>query len=308
MTDTPPLVSVIIPAYRRADFVNQAVASIGRQTFTDYEIIVVDDGSGDKLVGRYALPPEVTLIMRTDNSGRASIPRNEGARAARGRYLAFLDMDDIWLPEALATLVRLLNTHPQAALAFCHYTGVDESLQPVEQQVPPPVLQADALEQLLTRCIIRSTSIVLFRREAFEAAGGFDDAIIGTADWDLYLRLASSTPFAADPARLVQYRWHPGQQVCDKRRMHAGNVTVLEKAKGWLPAVRPDLRAHLRRQLARRYYAMARQQIIDGDDSHAVLQTCRAALRHHWCSFLAVRVLFRLMKRQVRAGRKPNAV
>jgi len=277
MADTIPVVSVIIPAYRHADFVNQAVAGVMRQTFTDYEIIVVDDCSGEETVRQYRLPPAALLIVRAENSGRASIPRNDGFRASRGRYLAFLDMDDIWTPEKLATQVAILDAHPEIGLTFCHYTKVDETLKPRINQTPPPRMAKDHLKQLLARNMIRTPSLPLIRRSALEAVGGFDDAIICAADWDLWIRLARVTAFHADAASRVLYRYSAGQQSKQLLRMRRGGIMALEKARGWAARERPDLLPTLHRRLAHLYCRYAWTQMSSREEIPAVRRSLSAA-------------------------------
>lgn len=272
-----PAVSIIIPAYGRADFVNQAVAGIGQQTFTDYEIIVVDDGSGDVVVAGYQLPPTAKLIRRETNSGRASIPRNDGFRVSRGRYLAFLDMDDVWLPEKLASQVAILDAHPEIGVTYCHYHQVDEILQPLPKQIDPPSVGADFLAEMIDRCFIRSPSLTLIRREALEAAGVFDEEIIGTCDWDMWLRLARSVAFHLDPSPLVRYRVYGNQQSQNQPLMRRGNIVVLEKQRQWITGNRPDLLPFFRRTLSRRYYLYLETQLAMGDDVPAIRHTLAAA-------------------------------
>jgi len=277
MTATTPLVSVIIPAYRRADFLNQAIASILRQTLTDYEIIVVDDCSGAEIVARYQLPPMARLIVRAANSGRASIPRNDGFHASHGQYLAFLDMDDVWAPEKLASQVATLDAHPDIGVTFCHYTEVDETLTPQRIQTPPPRLATDILKQVLARNMIRTPSLALIRRSVLEAVGGFDEKIICTADWDLWIRLARLTTFHADAERLVLYRYSAGQQSKNLLRMRRGGVVVLQKALEWVKQERPDLLPILHRRLAHLYSRYAWTQMSAGEEIPAVLHSLTSA-------------------------------
>ncbi|MHB9109254.1 MAG: glycosyltransferase family 2 protein [Armatimonadota bacterium] len=289
-----PTVSVIIPSHRSADFTNQAVASVMRQTFTDYEIIVVDDGSGDDVVSRYRFPPSVRLIRRQQNSGGASAPRNAGIRAARGRYLAFLDSDDIWLPDKLAMQVAVLDTRPEVGVTFCHYQVVDEVLHPLARQLPPVDLTGDVVRQLLISCFIRTPSLTLVRRTALEAAGEFDETLTRGEDWGLWLRLAALTTFHADPACAVLYRRSPGQLTADWYLMRLGNIAVLENARAWCAATRPDQLLFLRYQLSMEYYKLAKQQIALREEVPVIYQTVKAAVARHPGALRAYQGFFRL--------------
>lgn len=277
MPETSPLVSIVIPAYRRADFLNQAIDSVLTQTLADYELIVVDDCSGEEIVRQYRLPPGARLIVRAENSGRASVPRNDGLRAARGRYVAFMDMDDIWAPEKLAEQAAVLEAHPEVGLTFCHYTIVDEALRPRKRQPRPTRLGRDILRQLLAANVIHTPSQVLIRRSVLEEVGGFDDAIFCSADWDLWTRLARVTAFHADARPLMLYRCSAGQQSRNKLRMYQGAIMAREKALDWVARERPDLLPVLRRRLAYLYCRYARWQLRSGEALSAVSRSLSIA-------------------------------
>jgi glycosyltransferase involved in cell wall biosynthesis len=275
-----PVVSVIIPTYGRAEFVNQAVASVLQQTFTDYEIIVVDDCSGDDVVAAYRLPSTATLITREVNSGSAALPRSDGFHVARGRYLAFLDSDDLWLPDMLAGQVALLDAHPEVGVAFCHFTLVDQALRPLAKQAQPKSIGTDALAEMIACCVIRTPSQALIRREALEAVGGLDLECPGTEDWELWLRLARTTRFATDPTPHILYRVHANQQSNGELLMRRGGILALEKQGQWIADHRPELLAHFHRHLSRRYYLFAEAQFAAGEPAPAIYRTLVTARAH----------------------------
>jgi hypothetical protein len=139
-------------------------------------------------------------------------------------------------------------------------------------------LKKDVLQQLLVAQFLRSPSLALIRRSVLEIEGVFDEEIIGTSDWDLWLRLGRSAQFQADPTPQVIYRRHAGQQSQYRRlACKRGNVLVLEKTARWLADRRPDLLPLLHRQLARRYNAYAKAQVAAGDDVPAILRSIQAA-------------------------------
>ncbi|MHB0936041.1 MAG: glycosyltransferase family 2 protein [Armatimonadota bacterium] len=278
MAGSSPLVSVILPACRRADFVNQAIDSVARQTFTDYELLVIDDGSGDDIVAQYRLPASARLIRRAANSGGAATPRNDGIAEARGKYLAFLDMDDVCLPEKLATQVATLEAHPNVGMTFCHYTLVDEALGPLPAQRPPARLPADTLRALLHGNLIRTPSQVLARRQDVEAAGCFDTALRSAEDWDLWLRLAARTAFHADPVPNLLFRRHAGQHTADRARICQWSLRVLEKTGTWLGEEHPSLLPHWRRALTRQHYRQAKIQIADRVEPPVIYHTLKHAV------------------------------
>jgi glycosyltransferase involved in cell wall biosynthesis len=179
---SPPTISAIIPAYNAAAFIGSAIESALAQTCPPVEIIVVDDGSTDdtaEVVRQFAEP--VRLLTQT-NGGPAAA-RNHAARAASGEWLAFLDADDLWLPQKLEREIAFISD-ASVAIVHCLAEGQEEKLA-----IPDDV----DFERLWTRNCI-SNSSVLLRRTAFEQAGGFDEdrSLIGVEDYNLWLRLAAA--------------------------------------------------------------------------------------------------------------------
>ena len=176
-----PTVSVIIPAYNAAGFVDRAIESALAQTHPPLEILVIDDGSKDatsEVVARWAPP---VRLLQQQNGGPAAA-RNHGAREARGEWLAFLDADDRWLPEKLARQLASAKT-PDVALVY--------SRPPMHAgRVISPMADFDTLWQ--RNFLI--TSAVMVRRDVFKRHDGFDEerALIGVEDYNLWLRMAAA--------------------------------------------------------------------------------------------------------------------
>ncbi|MHB9134583.1 MAG: glycosyltransferase family 2 protein [Armatimonadota bacterium] len=283
MSQPAPRVTVIITTYRQAAFLQQAVESVARQTFTDYELIVVDDGSPDEVVRQYALPEGARLIRLPANTGGPSVPRNVGMQAARGRYVAFLDGDDVWLPGKLAAQVAVLEAHPEIAVTFCHFTRVDETLAPLRRQLPPVRLgREDLPARLIAGCFIRSPSLVLVRRAALEAAGEFDPRMPSAADWGMWLRMAPRARFHSDPTPHALYRVYAGQMSSVGREFISfhNDRYFLKKTLAWATGQRPDLAPLIRRCLARKYVRAARLQHAAGKSASTVTRTLRIALAY----------------------------
>jgi glycosyltransferase involved in cell wall biosynthesis len=195
--NSPPTVSVIIPAYNAAEFVGRAIESALRQTVPALEILVIDDGSKDVTAERVAQYPAPVRLLRQANGGPASA-RNHGAREARGEWLAFLDADDAWFPHKLEVQQTYL-ADPEVAL--------------VHAREPSEYAPADATFEALWRRNFLLTSSVLLRRAAFEEAGGFDEdrALIGVEDYNLWLRLAArGHRIVGHPELLHDYTPAPG--------------------------------------------------------------------------------------------------
>jgi len=227
---TMPEVSVIIPTYNRADLVTLAIESVLAQTYPDFEIIVIDDGSQDDtgaVVKAYP-DPRIRYIYQ-DNTGLGGA-RNTGIRAARGRYVAFLDADDLFLPENLALQVQELQSHPEAGFAAGGHLFVDKAGQPLAERRPWRSYPQPDLETWLHGCPI-IPSAVLIRREWLMRVDGFTALRpMGAEDWDLWLRLAyRGCRMAWTPHVVSAYRIHSGQMVKDGLRQKKSALAVLDK-------------------------------------------------------------------------------
>jgi glycosyltransferase involved in cell wall biosynthesis len=188
---TAPLVSVIIPAYNCSSYIAAALDSVLAQTMSDYEIIVVNDGSLDTPELERVLQPYAASIRYIKQAnGGASAARNTAVRAARGRYLAFLDSDDIWLPHHLEHQTRLLLQDPSLGLVYSNGVRVkDDRLIAIAFDETPQSLPVNTVSLLLEKATVNTSSTVVIR-EAVVAAGLFDEQLKRCEDVDLWLRLA----------------------------------------------------------------------------------------------------------------------
>ncbi len=185
-------VSVIIPTFNRRQLVREAVALVCAQRDADYEIIVVDDGSTDGTADM--LRAEFGSRLRpicTENRG-VSAARNRGVAESHGDLIAFLDSDDLWLPDKLAAQGRFLREHPNAAICQTEEIWVRNGVRvnPCKHHRKP---SGDIFEASLRLCLV-SPSAVMVRRALFEASGGFDESLPACEDYDLWLRIARDTP------------------------------------------------------------------------------------------------------------------
>jgi len=188
-----PRVSVVIPAFNAERDIGDALASVFRQSFSDFEVIVVDDGSPDGPEMDGAVAPfgsRIRYIRHTVNRGAAAA-RNSGLRAARGSLIAFLDADDLWMPDFLRRQVWFLDAHRDCGLVYCDAQISGESpLAGRRFMETAPSTGAVTLESLIAqRCNIPLSTVVMRRKPAFDV-GLFDEAIRRGQDYDLWLRLA----------------------------------------------------------------------------------------------------------------------
>jgi glycosyltransferase involved in cell wall biosynthesis len=241
---TKPLVSIVIPCYRQAHLLSDAIESALAQTYAPIEIVVVDDGSPDDVgavVGRY---PAVHFIRQRNRGGSAA--RNAGLHASRGQYIVFLDGDDILLPHAVETGVQVLDEHPDCAFVhgMCDRRRLDGTW--IESRSPIVGDQDFYLELLKGNCI-RGLHAVVFRRAALEEVGGFDERRRQANDWDLYLRLTRRFRAYGHGRLVATYRRHTQNT---NRFSNAG--AMLRSSMAVLRAQRAHVRGNTQYSEARR--------------------------------------------------------
>jgi glycosyltransferase involved in cell wall biosynthesis len=205
-----PNVSIIIPTYNRLSMLKEAVDSVLAQDFEDMELIVVDDGSTDgtgEEMKRYG--GRVKLIQHSESRG-VSAARNRGILHARGKYIAFLDSDDLWVKGKLKIQVAFLNDNPHYPLCY-----TDEIWIRKGKRVNPMVKHAKysgwIFEKCLPLCII-SPSSAMMRRTLFSRVGLFDEALPVCEDYDFWLRVSARFPvFFIDRKLIIKRGGHPDQ-------------------------------------------------------------------------------------------------
>jgi glycosyltransferase involved in cell wall biosynthesis len=227
----PPKVSVIVPAYNQAHFLEKALESLLAQTFRDYEIIVVDDGSTDRTPEIAAHFQERIRYIRQENKGLAGA-RNTGIVAAQGEWIGLLDSDDEWKPNYLETMVALADENPDGVVFYCLAQSVDVDGNPLPQIVGGPVQTPDELYPAMVRANFIIPSTVLMKTEAIKKAGLFDGALRSCEDWDLWLRLLPEQKFLGLNDCLVRYRIHGSSLSTDPSGMQRAARMVIEKHFG----------------------------------------------------------------------------
>lgn len=230
-----PAVSVVIPAYNAAWCVARAIDSVLAQSFRDFELIVVDDGSTDDTAAVLAGYASKLRVVGQPNGGMSSA-RNAGIRAASGRYLAFLDADDRWLPEKLARQIVLLEARPD--LAFCAATArlEDSEGRPVGEwrgRGGSPATLSEVFAQ--HAAVAGGASAVVARRQLVADLGGFDETLAGAEDTDLWIRLAACGDFACIDEPLVVVLRRAGSVSRNRDAMRCGALAMTVKNRPLLP-------------------------------------------------------------------------
>src|SRR6266404_409937 len=247
-------VSVIIPTYNSARFLIDAIDSVLAQTFKDFEVIVIDDGSTDETESLMQKYGSGVRYIRQENRGVA-LTRNHGIDESRGKYVAFLDADDVWLPHKLDRQVSALYSRSDFRACYSAFSVAGDNLRSIA--VNRSDRRGSALEDLLLRGnVVATPSTVLCERSLLEVAGGFDPAMSQCADWDMWVRLAAFTEFLYLDEALVTYRQHDGNMSRDASLLERDSILVLEKgfAMSGLPE---SLRARRRPAFARNFMVLA---------------------------------------------------
>jgi glycosyltransferase involved in cell wall biosynthesis/peptidoglycan/xylan/chitin deacetylase (PgdA/CDA1 family) len=205
--DPCPLVSVVVTTFNYACFLPTAIESVLGQTYPNSEVVVVDDGSTDDtaaVVDRYAARGVRYVYQENRGAGAA---RNTGLSRTSGPLVAFLDADDVWLPDKLTKQVDHLRRHPEIALAGCHAYGCETDLSPIDIVWGGDFATDHAFERLLLRNFVLNPTCVLVRRSALDAVGGFSEVSMWE-DWDTWLRISRRFAIGFTQEPLVKVRRH----------------------------------------------------------------------------------------------------
>lgn len=266
-----PKVSVIIPTYNREKYIVETVESVFAQTFTDYEVIVIDDGSTDNT--SVVLKPYLDRItyIRKQNGGQGSA-RNAGIKIAKGEYIAFLDSDDLWLPEKLEKQVKYLDQHPNMGLVFTDYIVFSEEGALL---IPPPLTGGGqgegeqritfAGDDLSFNKLFKGNFIanltVMIRRDCIEQVGYFDESrdLIGGEDYEMWLRIAMKYKVGHIPDILAEYRVH-GENVIgpDFERGYTIHLKVINSILNCYPEIIEEFHIDIEKYYRDYYYRFAR--------------------------------------------------
>jgi cellulose synthase/poly-beta-1,6-N-acetylglucosamine synthase-like glycosyltransferase len=262
-------VSVITPVYKVEQYIAETVRSVLAQTYPEFELLIVDDGSPDRSVEicQQFQDPRIKII-RQENRG-ANAARNEGIRQAKGDYLAFLDGDDLWLPEKLEKHVEHLESSPQIGISFSRSAFIDEAGNPLGiYQIPK--LEGITIGHIFCRNPISNGSCAVFRREVFEAIKYqdnlygdtqdfyWDERLQGSQDIDCWFRIAIQTDWQMEgiPESLTLYRVNSGGISANLLKKQESWEQVIEKTRSYAPDIvaqwENPARAYHLRYLARR--------------------------------------------------------
>lgn len=248
-----PFISVVIPAYNAEKYIEETLDSVRAQTFSDYEILVVDDGSTDRTVQIASGYDGVQLLLQKNRGAAAA--RNTGIRAARGAYVAFLDADDIWFPSKLEKQVAHLRAHPLTEWTYTDALVFDEATRRTICRIGKRIHlhEGDILQPLLLRCFIASATPVV-KRSVLVDAGLFDETRQRRVieDWSLWLRIAERHAVALIDEPLAMIRMHARNtsRMMDPWEVYRNKRALLDQAIARNPRLAAGVRLHARANIA----------------------------------------------------------
>jgi glycosyltransferase involved in cell wall biosynthesis len=256
-------ISVIIPVYNAERTILETIESVRQQTFSNFEIIVINDGSTDQTLELLQSVKDERLKIFCYNNSGLSVARNRGLVHATGEFIAFLDADDLWTSDKLELQLLALQQHPEAGVAYSWTYFMDEQ---GKSSIPGVSIffEGDVQPNLLVNNFLASGSNPLIRWQAIESVGGFDPTCSGCADWDYWLRLSARWDFVVVPKHQIFYRQSSISMSSKVQGMEDDGFRVVEKIFQTVPT---ELQ-HLRKQSLAWIYQYSTQQYLKQDSSN----------------------------------------
>lgn len=212
--ESSSLISIIMPAYNAEKFIRESIESVLSQTYQNWELLIVNDASTDntiKIVQTYLADPRIRVINLNENGGLAHA-RNAGIEKAAGKYITFLDSDDLWTPDKLARQVEYHKQHPEIPISHTRYIMFNEKgeiKRSLRIRLRPSFTKHGLLYKRLLSENIIGVLTVMIQSSVIKSVGGFDDNLRSAEDYDLWLRLSKKNiPFGYLKKSLAKYRVH----------------------------------------------------------------------------------------------------
>lgn len=228
-----PKITVVIPAYNGERTIRETIKSLQQQTFQDFELIVINDGSTDRTVEVVeSINDNRIKVFSYENRG-LSTARNCGITRASAEFITFIDADDLWTSDKLELQLAALKKNPEAGVAYSwtSFMNVNERGQPISFLPSPQYsFSGNVYKQLLMGDFILSGSNVMIRREAIDSAGEFEPTLKSCEDWDYWLRLAARWHFVVVPKYQILYRRTPRAMSSKVEVMKEASLIAMERA------------------------------------------------------------------------------
>ncbi len=300
-----PEISIIMPAYNAAQTIPKTIQSVLDQTFTDFELIVINDGSTDQTVEQVESFQDHRIHLFSFPNAGPQKSRNRGIAKAQGTYLAFLDADDLWTSTKLADQLEALKTHPEAGFVYSWTDWIDEGDR-VWRRGSHVAVEGDVLQRLLLNDFIGSGSNPLVWADAIKTVGGFDEAILGGQDWEMWLRLAAHYPVTVVAKVQVLYRKASTSRAWSNnvQRQEKGFRQVVEKTIQASPDRLQSVRRAVLGNIYKSLIVDLLERAVGRCDAWRVLRFIALAV---WFdpALLKARVLYKLLARTLFLGLLP---
>lgn len=278
--DQMPTISVVIPAYNAERTILETIKSVQQQTFSDFEIIVINDGSSDQTLELLSQVEDSRLKIYSYNNSGLSTARNRGISHSTGEYIAFLDADDLWTPEKLELQLAALQKQPAAGVAYSWTNFMDEKGESFRTG-EPIWFEGNVYTHLLDGNFIASGSNPLIRKKAIESVGGFDSTLRSCEDWDFWLRLAACWEFVVVPKPQILYRLSSGTMSAKIQVMEEAHLIVIEKAFQSIPIELKPLKNQILANTYRFLAHLCLTRIPNGGGAKQASQNLKTAIRLH---------------------------
>ncbi len=257
---------MIIPVFNGESTILETIASVRAQTFEDFEIVVINDGSTDRTLHIVESVGDPRIRVLSYANGGLACARNRGLDRARGEFISFVDADDLWMPDKLSSQIGALKQDPRAGAAYSWTAFIDERgrFLYAKERV---TFEGNVYEHLLLSNFIASGSNVLLRRSCVDVVGRFDESVVGGVDdWKYWLRVARDWRVVLVPKYQVLYRFSRSSMTSHVERMEAGLLDVIEREFAAAPA---ELRYLKRASIAwtKQYLAFVYAVRTSADDS-----------------------------------------
>ena len=222
-------VSVIVPAYNAMEYLPETINSILLQTYSDFEIVIINDGSEDGIESWYSCLTDSRVKMISQPNQGKSVAVNNGIKHSQGEFIAFLDADDLWEATKLEKQVCCLDSNPEVGLVYSWTAYIDGVGKPTGRVLAPNA-EGMVWESLVLKNLLSCGSNPMVRRHCFDVVGVFSPELPPAEDWDMWLRIAVHFDFAVIKLPLVRYRKHAGNISSNWHLMEQSSSLVLERA------------------------------------------------------------------------------
>jgi len=266
-----PIVSVIIPVYNAEKYISETIESVISQTYTDWEIIAVDDGSTDgstKILKKYEQQLSQRFYVIVQKNSGISAARNTAIKISKGKYIAFLDHDDLWLPKILDKQVELLDSNKELGLVYSdnYMIGSDNNLKNKSIFLCKRY-RGDVFNDLFLRNFIPLLTVVI-RRDVLNKVGMFNQKYKIAEEYDLFLRIADQYPIDFVDEPLAKYRVHDENSSKDIKLTVAEDLQIMNYWLDKKPELRSELRGKILLKEVRMVYNIFRSKLLSNKLDH----------------------------------------